>query len=121
MQPKTGLPECGLPTPRRRRPPPPGGEQNSGGRRLGFWYSAQHALSGVTPVLVVDLNDAALVDDALSSDDLPVLTLHAPQKGKPDVHREWRLATAHYRDALKLQRCIKLASADRPAKAGLAP
>ena len=54
-------------------------------------YSAQHALAGVSPVLVVALRDAALVD-ALGGDDLPVLTLHAPLKSAPDEHREWRLA-----------------------------
>ncbi|KAH8096445.1 vacuolar sorting protein 9 (VPS9) domain containing protein [Aureococcus anophagefferens] len=93
------------------------------GPELQFWYSAQHALSGVTPVLVVSLGDARLVDDALASDNLPVLTLHAPLKSKPDVHREWRLAAAHHRDARALQRCIcdraddsrAAAAADAPA------
>ena len=95
------------------------------GPELQFWYSAQHALSGVTPVLVVSLGDARLVDDALASDNLPVLTLHAPLKSKPDVHREWRLAAAHHRDARALQRCIcdraddsrAAAAADAPAAA----
>ncbi|KAH8069555.1 vacuolar sorting protein 9 (VPS9) domain containing protein [Aureococcus anophagefferens] len=93
------------------------------GPELQFWYSAQHALSGVTPVLVVSLGGARLVDDALASDNLPVLTLHAPLKSKPDVHREWRLAAAHHRDARALQRCIcdraddsrAAAAADAPA------
>ncbi len=70
-----------------------------------FWYSASHALAGVSPVLVVSLDNARVVD-ALAGDDLPVLTLHAPLKSAPAEHREWRLAAAHCRDADALRRCV---------------
>ena len=72
---------------------------------LQFWYSASHALAGVSPVLVVSLDNARVVD-ALAGDDLPVLTLHAPLKSAPAEHREWRLAAAHCRDADALRRCV---------------
>lgn len=92
-------------------------------RQLCFWYSARHALNGVSPVLVVLLKNATLVNPLQDSsasdmgnstphpaavdDDAPVLTLHAPVLATPDMPREWRLAAAHYRDASSLRSCIQ--------------
>ena len=56
--------------------------------RLHFWYSAKHALDGVSPVLIVQLTDAQVVQPS-SPDDLPVLTLHAALADKPNQRREW--------------------------------
>ena len=78
--------------------------------RLCFWYSARDALAGITPVLVVTLRRAALLDD-----DSPVLILHAAVDTAPDKIREWRLAAAHFRDARKLRdEIIRQASSDHP-------
>ena len=82
---------------------------------LQFWYSAPHALAGVSPVLVVSLDNARVVD-ALAGDDLPVLTLHAPLKSAPAEHREWRLAAAHCKDADALR--SSAAPASRTSFAG---
>lgn len=92
-------------------------------RQLCFWYSARHALNGVSPVLIVLLENATLVNPlhdnqasdmedsplhpAAVDDDAPVLTLHAPVLATPDMPREWRLAAAHYRDASSLRSCIQ--------------
>ena len=81
---------------------------------LQFWYSASHALAGVSPVLVVALDNARVVD-ALAGDDLPVLTLHAPLKSAPAEHREWRLAAAHCTDADALRRCVGREASGRGA------
>jgi hypothetical protein len=79
---------------------------------LQFWYSANHALAGVSPVLVVALDNARVVD-ALAGDDLPVLTLHAPLNSAPAEHREWRLAAANCTDADALRRCVCREAAGR--------
>lgn len=78
-------------------------------RQLCFWYSARHALNGVSPVLVVLLNNASLavpLPETIDRD-LPVITIHAPALNAPTSMREWRLAAAHYRDASNLRRCIE--------------
>ena len=71
---------------------------------LQFWYSASHALAGVSPVLVVSL-DNARVRRAGRRRPARVDLARAPEIA-PAEHREWRLAAAHCRDADALRRCV---------------